>query len=257
METYLVGIINHEISSRWPQDAVKAQAVVSRTYAMYQIKEAQRRNDPDSPYDIEGSVLGQVYKGTGAEDAPALEAVQATAGEVITHNGELALTVFHSNAGGRTEASRDVWRRDYQYLTSVASPYDADSPGYAWEFAAPAVELGRLLSAAGYAMGEPASIRIKEQTRSGRVKRLDIKDASGRSVELSGEELRKAVGYSAVRSTIFKVERSGKVFLFKGVGSGHGVGLSQWGAKGMAEKGYSYREILRHYYPGTSIERAY
>jgi stage II sporulation protein D len=255
LETYLVGIINHEISSKWPGDAVKAQAVISRTYALYQM--AKARMDPDQPYDIEGTVLGQVYKGTGAEDTLAGKAVRSTAGEVLTYDGELALTVFHSNAGGRTEASKDVWAGGHPYLTSVKSPFDAASPGFAWEFNLPAGELGGLMSKAGFHVGEPVSIKITSRTRAGRVRRLVVKDASGTKASLTGEELRKIVGYNVVRSAIFKVRKKGGLFIFKGKGSGHGVGLSQWGAKGMAENGYSYREILRHYYPGTRLKKAY
>lgn len=257
IETYLVGIINHEISSKWHADAVKSQAVISRTYALYQINEAKKSMAPGVPYDIEGSVLGQVYKGTGAEDDLALRAVKSTAGEVLTYRGELALTVFHSNAGGRTEASRDVWSGDYRYLTSVKSPFDAASPGFAWEFSVKAGELGRLLSGSGHSIGEPASIKATLRTRAGRVKKLVVTDRTGKRVTLTGEEMRKAVGYGAIKSTIFKVKRAGDLFVFEGRGSGHGVGLSQWGAKGMAENGYTYREILRHYYPGTRLKRAY
>jgi stage II sporulation protein D len=263
LETYLVGIINHEISSKWPGDAVKAQAVISRTYALYQISKAKARMDPDQPYDIEGTVLGQVYKGTGAEDALAGKAVRSTAGEVLTYDGELALTVFHSNAGGRTEASVDVWAGGgrgaggHPYLTSVKSPFDAASPGFAWEFNLPAEELGGLMSKAGFHVGEPVSVKITSRTRAGRVRRLVVKDASGTKASLTGEELRKIVGYGVVKSAIFKVRKKGGLFIFKGKGSGHGVGLSQWGAKGMAENGYSYRKILRHYYPGTRLKKAY
>ncbi len=252
LESYLVGIINNEISSKWPVESIKAQAVIARTYAIF-----QRAKKKDALFDVEGSVLGQVYSGAGPEDGAALDAVRLTHGEILEYNGSPALTVYHSNAGGMTEAARDVWRRDFQYLRPVKSPYDKSAPGYAWEFAIEGKALGEKLRSAGFDLLEPYAISPLDNTASGRVKELAIEDERGRRVALSGEDLRKALGYSKLRSTRFKVEKLGSAFVFTGYGSGHGVGLSQWGAKGMAEDGYSYGDILRHYYPGTRINRVY
>lgn len=252
LEAYLVGIINNEISAKWPGDVVKTQAVIARTYALN-----QKRKRAGELYHIEGSILGQVYSGVDTEDAEALRAVRSTHGEILAYNGEPALTVYHSNAGGMTDSAKDVWSMDYPYLKSVESPFDNDSRTLTWDFALSAGSLRKLLSGSGYNIGEPADIYPEDTTRSGRVRVLVIKDADGRRVRLTGEDFRKIVGYSAIKSALFKVERSGDIFIFKGRGSGHGVGLSQWGAKGMSEKGYSYREILRHFYPGTSLLRAY
>jgi len=256
MESYIAGIINNEISSKWPVESIKAQAVIARTYAIF-----QREKKKDALFDIEGSVLGQVYSGAGAEDGAATDAVRQTRGEILEYNGEPALTVYHSNAGGMTEAASDVWQRDFPYLRRVKSPYDKGAPRYAWELAIEGKELVEKLHSAGFDLslfdGGPYSISPLVITRSGRVKQLAVKDAAGRRVVMRGEDLRKALGYSALRSTRFKVEKRGSAFVFTGHGSGHGVGLSQWGAKGMAEAGYSYADILRHYYPGTRIKRAY
>jgi stage II sporulation protein D len=208
-------------------------------------------------YHVEGSILGQVYRGVNAEDALALNAVNETRGQVLTYDGELALTVYHSNAGGRTDASVDVWSGDYPYLSSVQSPYDDVSPGYSWEFILPAASLKELLTGAGYDIGEPVDIVIKGVTPGGRARQVEIRDAPGRSVLLGANEFRKIVGYEAFKSNIFKVNKGLEIFVFEGRGSGHGVGLSQWGAKGMADNGNTYLEILRHYYPGTELETAY
>jgi len=252
LESYLVGIINNEISSKWPAESIKAQAVVARTYAMF-----QREKRRDEPFDIEGSVLGQVYSGAGAEDNSAMDAVRRTRGQILEYNGEPALTVYHSNAGGMTEAARDVWQSDYPYLRRVSSPYDKVAPRYSWEFEIDGGALGEKVRAAGFELGEPRSISPVRTTASGRVRLLSIRDTAGGSVEMRGEDLRRALGYSRLRSTRFKVKKHGSAFVFIGHGSGHGVGLFQWGAKGMADKGYSYTEILRHYYPGTRLKRVY
>jgi stage II sporulation protein D len=252
IESYLAGLINYEISTKWPPAAVKTQAVIARTYALY-----QKRQRKGKEYHIEGSTLGQVYRGINAEDRAALKAVNDTRGQVLTYRSKLALTVYHSNAGGRTDASADVWSGDYRYLSSVRSPYDAVSPDYSWSFTMPAAVLGNLLVVGGYDVGSPVSVRIKARTPGGRARKVRIRGSSGRTVELEAEVFRKIIGYSALRSTKFKVKRRGPLFLFNGKGSGHGVGLSQWGAKGMADNGYSYRQILKHYYPGTKLKRVY
>ncbi|MBI5587193.1 MAG: SpoIID/LytB domain-containing protein [Deltaproteobacteria bacterium] len=252
LESYLVGIINNEISSRWPVEAVKTQAVVARTYAFHQMN-----NHPDSSYDIEGTVMGQVYSGAAAEDPAAAKAVADTAGEILTFAGEPALTVYHSNAGGMTDSSKEIWAEYYPYLLPVTSVFDKDAPRFAWEFIVPASSLKELLTRAGYGIGPAREIKCDELTAAGRVKSLVISDSSGNGVRLRGEDLRKIIGYSYLRSALFRVEKKGELFVFTGRGSGHGVGMSQWGAKGMAENGFSYREILEHFYPGTVLRKAY
>lgn len=252
LESYLVGIINNEISSRWPDDVIKTQAIIARTYAIH-----QRNNRRKERFHLEGTVMGQVYSGVGKEDSSAIKAVKDTQGEVLTFDGEPALTVYHSNAGGKTEDSSNIWYRGYPYLMPVESPYDEEAPKFEWEFTLPASSLKELLNSAGYRLEAPEELKPAEVTASGRVKTILITDANGKSVKLSGEDLRKIIGYSTLRSTMFEVKKDSDIFVFKGKGSGHGVGLSQWGAKGMAENGYSYKEILKHYYPGTDLKKIY
>ncbi|MBI5885352.1 MAG: SpoIID/LytB domain-containing protein [Deltaproteobacteria bacterium] len=250
LEAYIAGIINNEVSSKWPRQAVMAQAVIARTYALYMKKRAT------GAYDIEGTTMGQVYTGTAAEDAAATAAVSATEGLILAYDGKPALTVYHSNAGGMTEDSDAVWSSAYPYLRSVASPYDASAPRYAWDYAVSAAVFKAALDRAGYRLEEPVSVAAQSVTPSGRAKSVIIKDAQGGSVVISGEDLRKLLGYANIKSTIFKAERSSGDFVFTGRGNGHGVGLSQWGAKGMADAGYSYEDILRHYYPGAELVKA-
>ena len=252
LESYLVGLINREISSRWPPEAVKAQAVIARTYALYQ-KEKRK----GELFHLSGTFMDQVYTGMGVEDDAALRAVRDTEGEVLGYNGGLALSLYHSNAGGVTEDSSEVWQEGYPYLRSVESPYDMEAPVFSWNLVLDASTLGERLRKAGYSIGEPVMISPVERSATGRVKALLIEDVHGLSIVLRGEDLRRAVGYTALKSTMFDVRSIGDVFVFEGRGSGHGVGLSQWGAKGMAERGFSYREILEHFYPGTTLVKVY
>lgn len=252
LELYIVGIINNEISSKWPKDVIKTQAVIARTYALF-----QKNKKTKDPYHVEGTVMGQVYNGVDTEDSASLRAVRETSGEILTFSGEPALTVYHSNAGGMTDSSKDIWSHYYPYLLAVKSPYDETAPNLTWEYKISSANLKSLLNNAGYRIGEPESISIESLTGAGRVKSAAITDTDGKKIKISGEDLRKLVGYSNLKSTIFEVDRNGNAFAFKGKGAGHGVGLSQWGAKGMAEKGYNYKEILEHFYPGTDLTKAY
>jgi len=252
LESYIAGIINSEISSKWPIEAIKAQAVIARTYAIYQ---KEKRQGP--LFDLTATLMDQVYQGALLEDSICLQAAGETEGEVLFYDGMPALTVYHSNAGGMTEASKDVWGADYPYLKAVRSKYDDSSAGFLWELSISDASLEEMLKRAGYGIGRPESIEIVEKSATGRIKSLIIRDIPGRYLLLSGEELRKAVGYATLRSTFFTVLKRGAEFVFAGKGSGHGVGMSQWGAKGMAGGGYTYREILRHYYPGTEIIKLY
>ncbi|MBI5683311.1 MAG: SpoIID/LytB domain-containing protein [Deltaproteobacteria bacterium] len=256
IEMYLVGLINHEISSKWHIEAVKAQAVIARTYALY-----QKTKKTNAPYHLEGTVLGQVYSGRITEDESAFEAVMETTGMVLKYNGDLALAVYHSNAGGWTEASQNVWAREYPYLKTVESPYDELAPNFEWNLSNTPNDISTALNNAGYKVGEVEALLPVEKTPTSRIKKIRIIHKNGK-LEIAGEDLRRVLGYDKLKSTRFEIKpvaEDGKVrlFDFSGKGSGHGVGLSQWGAKGMAEKGYTYKDILRHYYKGVEIEKIY
>lgn len=251
MELYVAGLINHEISSKWPIESVKAQAVIARTYALY-----QKRKRATGIYHLESTVADQVYSGSIAEDDRSFYAANETLGEVLTYDGEIALTVYHSNSGGVTEDSKNVWGKDYPYLRGVKSPFDKDAPNFSWTLNITPQSLEAALSAAGYSVTDVHEIITLHKTDSGRVVKLKVRHSGG-ELELSGEDLRRAIGYDKLKSAMFTVEIMNGSFVFSGKGSGHGAGLSQWGAKGMAENGYGYAEILKHFYPGTKIERIY
>lgn len=251
LESYLTGLINHEISSKWPIEAVKAQAVIARTYAVYQKKKRDK-----GAYHMESTVEDQVYAGSMAEDDRSFYAVQETTGEILTYNGEPALTVYHSNGGGITEDSKNIWGGDYPYLRQVKSLFDKGSPNFSWVLNIDRQAVESALKDAGYVISDIKDITPLRTTNSGRVTRVRVRNEKG-DLDITGEELRKVIGYDKLKSAMFTVEMINGSFVFNGRGSGHGVGLSQWGAKGMAENGYSYTEILEHFYPGTRIERIY
>ncbi|MBI3397622.1 MAG: SpoIID/LytB domain-containing protein [Deltaproteobacteria bacterium] len=251
LEFYVAGLINHEISSKWPIEAVKAQAVIARTYALYQKKKRMA-----GAYHMESTVADQVYSGSVAEDDRSFYAVKETIGEVLTYNGEIALTAYHSNSGGITEDSKNIWGKDYPYLRQVKSLFDKDAPNFSWKLNISPQSVEAALNAAGYSVTDVQEIMPLSRANSGRVTKVRVRHAKG-DMEISGEDLRKTLGYDKLKSAMFTVETIDGLFVFSGKGSGHGVGLSQWGAKGMAEEGYDYAGILEHFYPGTKIERIY
>jgi len=251
LEDYLKGVINKEISSSWEIDAVMAQAIVARTYALY-----KKRNRTNSFYDLESSVLDQVYGGAETEDSRVRYAVENTYGLVLTYNGELIKPYYFSTCGGSTEDSKNVWGDDQPYLKRVRCKYCKNSPVFNWNQRLPVSKIENSLRSAGYKIKGINSIKILSRYESGRVHRIQINGSSG-TVTISGVDFRKILGYDIIKSTLFDVEIEEGYAIFNGHGAGHGVGLCQWGAKGMAEAGFNYKEILEHFFPGTIIKRWY
>jgi len=251
LEQYLIGLINCEISSQWPMEAVKAQAVVARTFALFQ-KQARK----NLLYHLESTVYDQVYGGSDIEDSRAARAVEESRGEVVSYNGNIIQAFFHSSCGGHTEASENVWSIKLPYLRGVECTYCMKSPSVLWEQALSFKKIESLLRAGGYDVTGLQRIQVKSRYPSGRIEYLEIFSANG-TVSMPAVTFRKLIGYGVVKSTDFEVKLVDNDFIFVGTGYGHGVGLCQWGAKQRAEEGFSYREILSYYYPGTRVVNYY
>lgn len=249
LEDYLVGLINSEISSRWHTEAVKAQAVVARTYALYQKKAGKNPG-----YDLEATVMSQVYGGIDSEDEMALKAVKETEGEVALYNGELIQAIYHSCCGGETEAAEDMWGWRIPYLKRLNDPYCTAAPNYFWLYRISLKEMEDRLSRVNSHIRDIKSIHVQKRSPSGRVMAIAVGHMGG-TTGMTGKDFRGAVGFENLRSTNFTVKLIGSLLDFTGSGGGHGVGMCQWGAKGMAEHGKSYKEILKWYYPGITIKR--
>lgn len=250
LEDYLVGLINCEISSAWPIEAVKAQAVIARTYALS--RKASRVN---SPYHLESSVIDQVYEGCLIEDSRARRAVSETEHEVLTYGGSIIQAFYHSSCGGKTEASENVWGSALPYLKGVECQYCQTSPtATVWEQKLSLVEIEERLRSAGYKISGVTGIKNGPTNSRGRLKHVLIVAAKG-GLSLTGDQFRKAVGYGVIKSTRFTVKIADGEARFAGSGNGHGVGLCQWGAKQRALDGFDYSEILSYYYPGTELKK--
>lgn len=250
LEEYLVGLINCEISSAWPIDAVKAQAIIARTYAVN-----RKMARITSQYHLESSVIDQVYEGCMIEDSRARRAVLETAGEVLTFGGGIIQAFYHSSCGGRTENSENVWGASLPYLKGVECQYCLTSPtGTTWEYKLSLKDIEDRLRAGGHKVSGLYDIKPGAVNSRGRLKQVSLLASKG-SGAITGEQFRKAVGYGVIKSTRFTMKNTKNEISFSGSGNGHGVGLCQWGAKQRALDGFGCGEILSYYYPGTEMKK--
>ena len=311
IEQYLYGIVAREISPDWPLEAIKAQAVAARSYALHNSK--KHRNDG---YDVCATTDCQVYNGIDSEAARSTKAVNDTKGIILRFNGQIIPAFFHSSSGGFTENSENVWGTTLPYIRGVID-YDQQSPHFRWSKEITPQELDTLLAKAGYAIGTIQAVTVSDLGKaplsspdrgiSGRIKSIGFTGAKG-SVLLTGNRVRSLFG---LNSTLFDVKivtptpaaidvpitdafgdrgkkkieinvkpleqtglpmdqsrihritgRNQEKIVFSGYGWGHGLGLSQWGAKAMAEKAPAgdtayFKQILKHYYQGVDIVKLY
>lgn len=246
LEEYVKSVVTAEVGAHWALEALKAQAVIARTYALRQKSAGSNPN-----YDLTSSVIDQVYRGDtkgGTDEALIDEAVAKTRGEVLTYDGKLIEAFYHSTCGGETEDPREVFGKSYPYLKPVKSKCIL-SPYCEWERKIPLEELAKALG-----VEDISKVVIHSYTVTGRVRELQVTHDKG-TLTVKSTDLRKMLGWKRLPSTKFTFTRKGDVLVIEGKGYGHGVGLCQWGALQMARQGKTYREILSFYYPGTTITK--
>jgi stage II sporulation protein D len=286
IEKYLDGLVSSEFSATWNEESIEAQVVAARTYALFQMREA-RLLKPANHFDVDASTKDQVYGGSMKEDYRASRAVQKTAGQVLTVGSDSdpkpIKAFYHSMCGGMTEMPEEVWGTHHPGFRSVKCDYCASAPHFNWELKLSNSELqDKWVNGAksegpqkGWgedwakilAEGKLTEIRSLELDASGRVARVESdwslgEGTSARHVKLAirATKLREWLGATKFRSTYFEIERSKPLFgelswNFKGRGNGHGVGMCQWGAKAMGEKGFKMAEILKFYYPDAILRK--
>lgn len=241
LEAYLYSVVGAEMIASWPVEALKAQAVAARSYALY-----KRAESPNGLYDVDTTTATQVYKGLESETSSTVRAVRETATQVMVSGGQIVLAVYHSSSGGHTENVEDIWSSPLPYLRGVPD-YDQNAPAYQWSKSFSAAELSRRVGGVG-----TIQQAIPERTTPrGRIITMKIIGDRG-TTRVTGEQLQRALG---LRSRLFSITATGDGFQVNGRGFGHGVGLSQWGAKALAEQGWDYRQILGHYYRNAGLSR--
>ena len=241
LDEYLYSVVGSEMPTSWPQAALQSQAVAARSYALYK---RSRSNNP--LYDVDATTTFQVYKGLEQEHPNTLAAVDATANQVITYNGQVIEAIFHSSSGGFTENANEVWSSDVPYLRGVED-FDHSSPVFAWEETFSLKDFSDKIGD----IGTVHSIGTPQLSSGGRVANIRIAGDRG-SKTLRGRDVRSAL---RLRSTRFNIDlnAAAETVTITGSGFGHGVGMSQWGARTLAEEGWSFEQILQHYYQSTVV----
>jgi stage II sporulation protein D len=251
LEAYLYGVVPSELSASGPEAALRCEAVAARSYAL-----ANLGKHGKAGFDICAPDECQVYKGAGREALASNLAVEATRAMVLMQGGRVLPAFFHASSGGYTENSEDVWVQRLDHIRAVPD-YDQNSPHYTWYKNVDASHLASRLANRGVRVGGLRDIQAVSRSYSGRVREVRVVGTSGTRT-ISGETLRLAAG---LNSTLFNLAPRGggsglpAEFAFAGRGWGHGLGMSQWGARRLAEAGYAFSQILAHYYPGSSLER--
>ena len=254
VEDYLYGVVPKEMPPSWNAEALRAQSVAARTFAL-----KNRKRHSAEGFDLCSTSHCQVYEGMSAETWTTIAAVDSTHGEVLFYKGAIMDALFHTDSGGMTESSEYVWGSSVPYLRSVAEVQMQTQP---WNRTVSMSEFVQKLEKNGRAIGTLKEVRLSpltvgkgssDRSPSGRVRSAEFVGTKGR-ITLSGNDLRSAF---SLPSTLFSI-RIGKTDInFSGYGSGHGLGLSQWGAQALADKGKSYKDILFHYYTDVTLEKLY
>lgn len=299
LEQYLYGVLPYEISPKWPIEAQKAQAVAARNYAMTNLNKHKKHG-----FDVCNTIDCQVYAGANVEAALSNSAVDLTSGTYLKYNGKLANTVYHSNSGGRTENSENIWTSAVPYLIGVDDPYSIGSPNDVWSVGFTAAQLTQKLLAKKYDIGDVTDVTVEQYSVNGRALKTTFTGTKGK-VSFDKDKIRSLFTDSEVKTNYFTIVKpggipiasadginnfmssslyvasasgtspiaassglivsdgtltatlqgGGNVYQFNGKGWGHGVGMSQWGSKKMAEQGYTYEQILTHYFQNTYLEK--
>ena len=267
LEEYVVGVVAAEMPAEFHIEALKAQAVAARTYTLRKMQRGKVAGDLHPQADVctdhnhcqafmDDAAMAARWNlaGTVKYKRKIVNAVAATKGVVLYYGGQFIDPVYHSTSSGRTENSEDVWQYRIPYLRSVASGWDKESPRFrnsvTMTFKELDTRLGTSLNALPASnMGRGSVIAVTKKTATGRAREVKV---DGKT--FAATEFRSRLGLT---STDFTWTVDGDRVTFVSLGNGHGVGMSQYGANGMAEEGYSYAAILKHYYSGVSLGKAY
>lgn len=261
-EEYLKGVVASEMPAEFNIEALRAQAVTARTYLLYRIKKY-----PDGQPAHQGAPIctdthcqvwsskEEILNSHGDEWfnnywSKIEEAVKSTDGLILTYEGKIIEPLFHSTSGGRTENSEDVFSTAVPYLRSVESPYETEAPKL---HSSVKITVDEFINKLESAHGDlniskdnlDEKIKLGELSEGGKIKTIFVDNT-----EITGREIRSIFN---LNSTNFSFIQSGNDLEIITTGYGHGVGMSQWGAEGMADQGYTYLEILKHYFTGVKI----
>ncbi len=248
LEDYIKGVIPYEMSYSWPFEALKAQAVCARTYAIY-----NQNRFREFGFDLTADTYSQVYRGTLETNEVSDAAVDETEGELLRYEGEACETYYYSSNGGATEDGVNVFDTTAPYLSGKTDPFEAvlDFPLKEWELKRSKNKIAEMLRDWGYDIKSISEL-FPEYSDTGNVIAINFVDDEGNYLEVTGRNCYNTLGLYSCR---FKIQRDEDDFIFTGTGWGHSCGMSQWGANAMASVyGYDYQDILRFYFSGAYVE---
>lgn len=239
MDEYLKGVLPKEMSTSFPMESLKAQALCSRSFAINNYNKFIKNG-----YNLDDTTRSQVYYGKDVEEKTTNKAVEETIGQVIKYDGKVAETIFCASSGGYTVASSEAWGgNSVPYLISQEDPYSV----HPWKYELKNSDLKKLN------LSDVFSVSL-DYNNSNRVNNLTFSTSKG-DVKIKATDFRNKIGNTIIKSTLFDVNVIGNKVFVSGRGYGHGVGMSQYGAVEMAKKGSNYKEIIEFYFPGTNIEK--
>lgn len=243
LEDYLLSVVPSEIPNGWNKEALKAQVIAARSYTLGYLGRRKEKG-----YDLESSVEDQVYVGVLSEKKSTTEAVRQTQGEILVDSYDKPLiALYHSSGGGYTDSIENLWDQKPSPHIQPRPDYDDNSPHFKWYRTYKLEEISNLLKDLN--VGQLINLEVLSRSSSNRIMYLNIIGTSGKT-KIRGENFRRSINLPSSKFN-FVIE-SGLV-KFAGRGFGHGLGLSQWGAKALSENGFTYNEILMHYYPGAKL----
>lgn len=251
MEDYLKGVLPLEASASWPMEALKTQAIASRTYALFQsiLKKDQK-------FALSKDVLSQVYGGKESEHAQTNLAIESTRGQILTYDKKIFPAYFHSTCGGKTTQAEYAWDVEpNKALRGIDCNFCWASKHYRWNAAFTSAEILKRLKVKGIKMGEISSIQAADLDKSGRARSFIIVHSQGQ-IKLHSNDFRLWMDPMKFKSTlILSIDKTKNGFAFRGKGWGHGVGVCQFGMRQLAKLGYTSKQILEYYYPGSEITK--
>ncbi|MBU1895138.1 MAG: SpoIID/LytB domain-containing protein, partial [Candidatus Omnitrophica bacterium] len=247
LEDYLKGVLPCEVNCLWPFEMLKAQAVASRSFAVF---ECERRKNEN--YDVTDDTFSQVYGGHGREKWRTTKAVEVTKNKVLGYRGRVFPAYFHACCGGHTQDIACLWGKHLKPLKGVRCPFCRWTPYFRWQAKISGEEISERLQKYGYPVNNITAIKAGKRDASDRIKYVSIK-SHNQWFEIAGEGFRDIIGRKLLKSGNFNVKKYPFFYLFSGYGWGHGVGMCQWGGFSMALRRWKYERILKYYYPDTEI----
>lgn len=252
VEDYLEGVLPHEMDPDWPLEALKAQAVVARTFTYANLGKFRREG-----FDLTNDTRSQVYRGLTLVNENVRSAVRQTRGEVLGWKGKLLPVYYHSCCGGQTTDASSPWGADKKDtplpLRGVKDPWCRTSPHMRWTAYFAWDDLMNAADGVNPLPGPLKALKVGRKDLAGFVLSF-VAGAGSKSIPLKATDFRARLGAADLKSLkIRRIERRSKGLRFQGSGSGHGVGLCQWGARRQSEKGRNYEQILLFYFPGAEL----